>query len=198
MFTDPAQNATPRQKYEAFEWLRRISLKNVHDETQTSDSFYAAVLMHEATRADIAYEDAMKIAEAEQEQRMLEAASAPHRMPLPHPGERYVGGIIQSDGRICHTFLLPGDELVPDWDAGMRLAKEKGGDLPSRIEQAMMFSFMPEEFQKEAYWSNAQHAGYSDYAWYQDFSYGLQDDNSKDYELRVRAVRRVFSDSVTQ
>ena len=60
----------------------------------------------------------------------------------------------------------------------------------------MLFAYMPEEFQKEAYWSNTQHAGSSDDAWGQDFSYGYQYYNYKSAELRVRLVRREFSDLV--
>jgi hypothetical protein len=60
----------------------------------------------------------------------------------------------------------------------------------------MFLAFMPEEFQKEAYWSNTQHAASSINAWYQHFDYGIQLISYKSSELRVRPVRREFSDSV--
>jgi hypothetical protein len=40
------------------------------------------------------------------------------------------------------------------------------------------------------YWSSTQHVSDSDYAWYQFFSYGNQDDDTKDCNFRARAVRR--------
>jgi hypothetical protein len=117
-------------------------------------------------------------------------------IPSARPGERYLGSIIEPSGRVRHTFLMPGDEKK-NWSAGMEWAKSFGGDLPDRIEQAMLLAYMPEEFQKDAYWTSTQHAGYSYYAWYQDFHYGSQYyDFSKGCELRVRPVRREFSDSV--
>lgn len=46
-----------------------------------------------------------------------------------------------------------------------------------------------EAFDADWYWSSTQHAGYSDYAWFQSFTNGDQYDYSKGNELRVRAVR---------
>ena len=106
-------------------------------------------------------------------------------------GEKYAFGITLPDGKTIHTILLPVDEVVPSWNAGMELAKNIGGDLPDRAEQALFHKYMPEEFQKKAYWSNTQHAGNSDYAWYQNFLSGYQNSISKSCELRVRPVRRV-------
>ena len=116
-------------------------------------------------------------------------------IPSARPGERYLGSVVEPSGRIRHIFLLPGDEKK-SWNDGMEWAKSIGGDLLDRIEHAMSFALMPEEFQKEAYWSNTQHAGYSYNAWYQNFSDGSQSHYYKSAELRVRAVRREFSDSV--
>jgi hypothetical protein len=116
-------------------------------------------------------------------------------IPAARHGERYLGSIIEPSGRVRHSFLLPGDE-EKDWNDGMAWAKDRGGDLLDRIEQAMALAHMPEEFKKEAYWSNTQHAGISYNAWYQYFDYGNQYNNNKSSELRVRAVRREFSDSV--
>lgn len=112
-------------------------------------------------------------------------------IPSARPGERYLGSIIEPSGRVRHTFLMPGDEKK-NWSEGMEWAKSFGGDLPDRIEQAMFLAHMPEEFQKEAYWSNTQHAYYSYDACYQGFDYGHQDNGSKSCELRVRPVRRVY------
>jgi hypothetical protein len=129
------------------------------------------------------------------EQHICQPGKSSFAIPAARPGERYISVIIQPDGRVRHSFLLPGDE-EKNWNDGMAWAKDKGGDLPDRIEQAMLVAHMPEEFKKEAYWSNTQHAGGSHYAWYQGFGLGCQDDFIKSAELRVRAVRREFIDSV--
>lgn len=111
------------------------------------------------------------------------------RPPL-KDGEIYLGAITQPDGRSHHTIMLPGD-VEKNWNDSMEWAKSIGGDLPDRIEQAMLLVFMPDEFQKRAYWSNQTHAANSDYAWCQIFDYGYQDDYYEDDVLRARAVRRV-------
>jgi hypothetical protein len=116
-------------------------------------------------------------------------------IPAARPGERYLCSIVEPSGRMRHTFLMDGDKQL-NWNDAMEWAKELGGDLPDRIEQAMLFAYMPEEFQKEAYWSNTQHAGGSRYAWYQDFKDGSQNGSLKSSECRARPVRREFSDSV--
>ena len=106
-------------------------------------------------------------------------------------GEKLAFSLTLPDGKTIHTILLPGDEAVDSWDAGMEWAKNLGGDLPDRAEQAMLYAYLPDEFQKDWYWSNTQHAGVSGNAWYQSFSYGVQSDDRKGTELRVRAVRRI-------
>ena len=111
-------------------------------------------------------------------------------IPMTRKGERYLGSIVDPSGRVRHTFLMPG-EWDKDWDGGIALGKELGGDLPDRIEHAMLLAFMSEEFQKRAYWSNTQHAGNSDNAWYQGFYNGYQHYYGKSAELGVRLVRRV-------
>jgi len=116
-------------------------------------------------------------------------------IPTARQGERYLGSIIEPSGRVRHSFLLPGDD-EKNWNDGMAWAKAAGGDLLDRIEQAMALAHMPEEFKKEAYWSNTQHAGNSLSAWCQYFDNGDQNYDLKSSELRVRAVRREFSDSV--
>jgi hypothetical protein len=105
-------------------------------------------------------------------------------------GERYAFGVTLPNGKTTHSILLPGDESVANWDAGMEWAKNKDGDLPDRAEQALLYMHMPEEFQKDWYWSNTQHAGNSGIAWCQGFGNGNQS-YYKSAELRVRSVRRV-------
>lgn len=52
-------------------------------------------------------------------------------------GERYLCGVIDENGAVTHTVLLPGDADPAPWEAQMAWAKSIGGDLPSRTEQAI-------------------------------------------------------------
>ena len=111
-------------------------------------------------------------------------------IPALNEGEIYAGAIIAPDGTGHHVILLDGDHDDADWDTSMEWAKSIGGDLPDRVEQAMLYKHLPDRFQKEWYWSNTQHSGHSDYAWFQYFYDGGQHLNTKDDKLRARAVRR--------
>ena len=106
-------------------------------------------------------------------------------------GERYLCGVIDENGAVTHTVLLPGDADPAPWEAQMAWAKSIGGDLPNRIEQAMLFASFKDQFKQDAYWSNQQHASDSGYAWCQSFDGGLQIISLKDNGLRARAVRRL-------
>ena len=112
-------------------------------------------------------------------------------IPALKKGEIYVRGTIDAAGIITHTILLPGEKANVTWKDALAWAKDKGGDLPTRIEQAMLWAHHRKLFKARWYWSNEQHAEDSSYAWLQSFNYGLQY-----YWLQVnkgmaRAVRRV-------
>jgi len=62
-------------------------------------------------------------------------------------------------------------------------------ELPAQTALEAFKTGGEEAFEEAAYWSSTQHAGYSDNAWYQLFSYGYQHYDVKSAELRVRAVR---------
>ena len=106
-------------------------------------------------------------------------------------GERYLCGVIDENGAVTHTVLLPGDADPAPWEAQMAWAKSIGGDLPSRTEQAIAFASMPEEFERDWYWSNQQYSSVLGYAWYQCFSTGSQISLRKGNGLRACAVRRL-------
>ena len=106
-------------------------------------------------------------------------------------GEVYLGAIINPDGTGEHSILLPGDKDDGNWQDAMDWAKALGGDLPNRVEQALMFDKSRDQFQKDWYWSNTTHASNAGWAWFQYFNVGHQGSNSKSSELRARAVRRV-------
>jgi hypothetical protein len=111
-------------------------------------------------------------------------------LPPLNEGEKYAFSITLPNGKTIHTILLPGEE-TKNWKDAMEWAKSLGGDLPDRAEQALFFKYMSEEFLPEWYWSNTQHAYYSECAWNQYFYDGYQNVSLKSYEGRARAVRRV-------
>lgn len=113
------------------------------------------------------------------------------RIPLAE-GERYVGTVISACGtKRQHTILLPGEIEDANWNKSMEWAAGLGGDLPDRIEQALLLAFMKDQFKEAYYWSNTQHASDSYYAWSQDFYDGGQLTTNKSAALRARAVRRL-------
>jgi len=105
--------------------------------------------------------------------------------------EIYAGAIINPDGTGHHVILLDGDHDDTDWQSAMEWAKEQGGDLPNRVETALLCNQLKDRFKPEWYWTNEQHASSSGYAWCQLFSNGYQSNDHKDSELRARAVRRL-------
>lgn len=107
-------------------------------------------------------------------------------------GEVYVGAIGDQNGDVYHVIRLPGDKDDSTWQDAMDWAKSIGGDLPNRIEQAMLFDRCRDQFKKDWYWSNTTVDGYPAYAWLQDFGNGGQGTNHKDYYYcRACAVRRL-------
>ena len=105
--------------------------------------------------------------------------------------EIYVGAIGDAAGNLYHVILLPGDNNDATHEAQLEWAKSIGGDLPTRIEQAMLLANHRDQFKKDWYWSNEIHHTESGWAWYQDFLYGTQSYDTSDNELRARAVRRL-------
>lgn len=111
-------------------------------------------------------------------------------VPQLQEGEIYAGAIINQNGEGHHIILLPGDHDEANHADSMEWAKSIGGDLPDRVELALLYKHLPDQFKKDWYWSNTQRAADSDYAWYQHFNNGYQGSSHKDNQLRARAVRR--------
>ncbi|WP_175984604.1 DUF1566 domain-containing protein [Burkholderia stabilis] len=106
-------------------------------------------------------------------------------------GELYAGILIGKDGAPSqHIILLPGDANEVNWDDAKAWAASIGGELPTRREQALLYANLPEQFERDWYWSGEAHRE-SGWAWCQDFGYGGQSLNRQRYELRARAVRRL-------
>ena len=112
-------------------------------------------------------------------------------LPELSEGETYIGCIGDALGNLHHVILLPGDNDDDTHEAQLEWAKSIGGDLPSRIEQAMLFANHLDQFKKDWYWSNEIRLAEPGWAWCQNFTSGDQSDFSRGYELRARAVRRV-------
>ena len=107
-------------------------------------------------------------------------------------GEKFVGVILSADGSRRHALiLLPGEAEDINWKKANEWAASQGGELPDRVEGALLFATLKEEFKPEAYWTREQCAGDVAFAWCQTFGNGYQDVDHKDGQLRARAVRRL-------
>ena len=115
--------------------------------------------------------------------------TTPINIPPLNDGEVWIG-IISIGLQLHHVILLPGD-FDGDHAAMLAKAAELGGDLPSRVEQALLFAQARDQFKRDWYWSNEKHASGSGYAWCQVFYHGDQSTYHTDDTLRARAVRRV-------
>lgn len=112
------------------------------------------------------------------------------RIPL-NPGETYVGTII-APGEYggYHLVLMPDSCESITWQKAMDWADELGGELPNRVEGALLFATQKAEFEEACYWTRDEHQN-SDYAWVQVFYYGTQHYDHKSNLSRARAVRRL-------
>lgn len=111
--------------------------------------------------------------------------------PPLNDGEIHIAALTDAKGELYHLILLPGDNDDATHAAQMEWAKSIGGDLPSRVEQALLWERARDQFKKDWYWSNENHHNESGWAWYQHFLRGNQDCHYKANELRARAVRRL-------
>ena len=113
--------------------------------------------------------------------------------PKLHDGEIYVGSIISADGsRNHHLILLPDLAENLCWKDAIAWAGSVGGELPDRVEGALLFAHVKDQFDQNWYWTREQHSASSITAWFQSFDSGNQLSILKDNQLRSRAVRRVL------
>ena len=114
------------------------------------------------------------------------------RIPLAI-GEKYIGTIIIADGaRNHHIILLPGAVSEKTWNDAKEWAESVGGELPDRVEGALLFATAKDEFEEDWYWTREAHASASGSAWFQGFFSGYQTTGATRTELRARAVRRLI------
>lgn len=106
-------------------------------------------------------------------------------------GEKIAGQILLEDGSLSHYLvLLPDDAEELTWDEAKAWAAERGGELPTRREQSLLFANLKGEFEPTWYWSGERHESNSGWAWYQHFRDGYQGSFGQHDRLRARAVRR--------
>ncbi len=105
-------------------------------------------------------------------------------------GELYAGIAFKDGAPSHHLVLLPGD-VEKKWKAAGEWAKEQGGDLPTRSEQALLYAHLKDSFESDWYWSSEPAASDASYAWLQHFYDGRQDCSHTSGSYRARAVRRV-------
>lgn len=120
------------------------------------------------------------------------AAAMPITIALPDlaKGEHYAG-ILLVDGKPAHHLVLIAGGTNANWNDAGAWAKRRGGELPTRKEQAILFANAAEQFRNDWYWSDEERASAAESAWGQTFSDGLQTYWPKSYKGRARAVRRV-------
>jgi hypothetical protein len=112
----------------------------------------------------------------------------------PEHGGIYAGVSRGEDGAPdAHIVLLdatPAEEL--NWADAVKWAEGlgNGSRLPTRFESALLYANVRDKLNTDSwYWTGTQCSGNS--AFYQYFDNGNQNYNSKSYEGRARAVRRL-------
>lgn len=108
------------------------------------------------------------------------------------PGEHYAGVVLDEAGHVKHHLVLMApraEELT--WQAAMDWAKEQGGSLPTRQEQALLYANCKPHLRPVWHWSCETHENAASYAWSCGFSYGDQYYSHKSYEGSAVAVRLI-------
>ncbi|WP_439895273.1 DUF1566 domain-containing protein [Pseudomonas syringae] len=106
-----------------------------------------------------------------------------------------VKGLSKTDG-YTNTQVLIGNDDERKYPAANACAEYRADGhhdfyLPAAAELYLGWLNCPEVFAQDCYyWSSTQRSAY--FAFVQDFDVGLQHYYGKDYELRVRPVRRLF------
>ena len=119
------------------------------------------------------------------------ATGAAIALPELKKGEVHAG-LILKNGKPSHwVIVLSGEAESVTYPDAIDWAKKKGGELPTRAEQSLLFANAKEHFQPRWYWSGEQPAGEQTCAWSQTFDGGDQGWDHVNYYYRARAVRRV-------
>ena len=107
----------------------------------------------------------------------------------PVAGGLYAGITTGHDGAVYALILLadkPSRRL--DWPAAMAWAESLQATLPTRLEGALLFANLRDQFDPTWHWLGEQYSAGN--AWLQYFNFGVQTSSGKSFEARARAVRR--------
>ncbi len=116
---------------------------------------------------------------------------ATHPVDL-QPGEHYAGVVLDEACHVKHHLVLMApraEELT--WQAAIDWAKEQGGSLPTRQEQALLYANCKPHLRPVWHWSCEEHEDDASFAWRCDFLSGSQYGFHESYVGSAVAVRRV-------
>jgi hypothetical protein len=119
-----------------------------------------------------------------------------HVYPQSQNGEINVGLIMKDDGTPDYWLLLAEAKAEPEkWQAQMDWAASLGENgeysLPNLRELNLLRANAKSHFENDWYWSCEQHASASGFAWFQNFTFGIQLYSYRSITMRARAVRRL-------
>lgn len=108
-------------------------------------------------------------------------------------GERYAGAVLDADGRYVYDLVLmparPSERM--SWSGALAWAKEVGGMLPTRQEQALLFAHCRSHLEDGYHWSCDKYERDNAFAWRCYLSQGLLDYTVQSIGCSAVAVRRV-------
>jgi hypothetical protein len=96
-----------------------------------------------------------------------------------------------SDGLANTIAMAEAGSELGKWACGLRIDGHDDWHVPSRLQALILFGEVPDQFERDWYWTSSQVKGNAQYAWFQYVVSGHQHDGRKSYALRARAVRRV-------
>ncbi|KWH52538.1 hypothetical protein [Burkholderia cepacia] len=110
-------------------------------------------------------------------------------IPLP-AGARLAGPIFREDGSLDYYLILHADEQNGSHDGVKAYTAGRGCKTPNKREGRLLQAAFPEFCAEGSMWLEEEYEEDSAYAWFQDYSYGLQDIHRKSVALRGVAVSR--------
>jgi hypothetical protein len=107
------------------------------------------------------------------------------------PGARIEGALSDVDGMANTKAMAAAGSEVAKRALAVEYQGHKDYYIASRNEARIAYASGLKQWGTGWLWTSTQCAGFSDWAWYQYFGYGYQDNDHKSYEAPVLLVRRV-------
>ena len=104
-------------------------------------------------------------------------------------GGTFAGLITRKDGSHCAVVLLPDQGADLTWKKAFNWAQKLDAELPSRPVAALLFANVKDQLRPKWHWTSESYD--ASYAWYCDFTDGLQYGGLKSYEGAAVAVRLI-------